>query len=55
MAPSTDLQKGEQRQVHECVAGDAGDDIAEQEPGDESRLAVNGEICNPAIARNCYG
>ena len=39
MAPSADLQRLEGRQVHKCVAGYAGDDIAEQDPADESRLA----------------
>ena len=35
----TDLQMFEGRQVHECVAGYAGDGIAVQVPADENRLA----------------
>ena len=53
--PSTDLQIVKGGQVHECVAGDAGDAIAVQIPMDDSRLAgVKGSmyICR---ARDCQG
>ena len=38
-APSTNLQIGEGRQVHECVADDAADVIVVQIPTVESSLA----------------
>ena len=53
MAPSTDLQSDEGRQVHECVAGYAGDGIVVQLPADKNRLAVNGEMCISTVARDC--
>ena len=50
---STDLQIEKGGQVHECVAGDAGDGIAGQNPINDSRLADeqgNMYICR---ARDC--
>ena len=46
---STDLQKPKGGQVHECVAGDAGDAITVEAPMDDSRLA--GEEGNMYICR----
>ena len=38
-APRTNLQSGEEQQVHERVPGDAGDDIGMQIPTDENSSA----------------
>ena len=55
MAPSTDLQLVEGRQVHECAAGDVGDGIAVQASVDENRSAERKKICIYAVARDCQG